>query len=139
MAQLKQSRLDYEGINYRANEIPGKNRYEDEVNPYDENHEDARYHGDEKHPWGKGTGRSMGYAIRNLNAPKTEINYKNFDTINAGGSYDIYGTKGVDMAFQGDSGRNFLEKINEYNPQNAYGKNSVDIDTSVRGQYTTYR
>lgn len=135
MAEIKRSRLDLEGIAYRENEIPGKNRYEDQVNPYDENNDDAMYHGDKDHPWGKRTGKSMGYAIRDLTAPKTQISYKNFDTKNAGGSYDIYGTKGVDKAFQGDSGREFLSRINEYNEHNAYGRDSVEIDLSVRGQY----
>ena len=132
----KQSRLDKEGIEYRSTRIPGKNKYVDEINPYDENSDDARHHDDEFHPHGKGTGKSMGYAVRDLTAPKTRFNYSNVDTRSeAGGSYDIYGAKGVEGAFQGDAGREFLKKINEYNPENAYGKDSVNIDTSVRGQY----
>ena len=78
----------------------------------------------------------MGYAIRDLSKPKTHINYSNVDTRSeAGGSYDIYGAKGVEGAFQGEAGRESLKKINIYNPENAYGKDSVNIDTSVRGQY----
>ena len=134
----KISRLDVEGRNWRETIMPGKNRYEDEVNPYGLNSEDAKTHNNDKHPWGKGTGKSMTYAVRNLKAPKTQINYSTVDThSSAGGSFDIYGTKGVDMAYQGDSGRKYLERINEYKPESEYGKNSVDIDTSVRGQFTT--
>ena len=133
---IGQSRLDREGIEYRSTRIPGKNKYMDVINPYDENSDDARHHDDDKHPHGKGTGRSMGYAIKDESAPKTHFNYTNVDTRSeAGGSYDIYGTKGVEGAFQGDAGRNFLKQINEYSPENAYGKDSVTIDTSVRGQY----
>jgi hypothetical protein len=134
----KLSRLDIEGRNWRETVMPGKNRYEDEVNPYSLNHDDAKTHNDDQHPWGKGNGKSMTYAVRNLNAPKTQINYSNVDTrSSAGGSYDIYGTVGVDMAYQGESGRKFLERINEYKPGAEYGKNSVDIDASKRGQYVT--
>ena len=133
---IGQSRLDKEGIEYRSTRIPGKNKYVDTINPYDENSDDARHHDDDQHPHGKGTGRSMGYAIKDVTKPKTHFNYTNVDTrTEAGGSYDIYGTKGVEGAFQGDSGRNFVKKINEYNPENAYGKDSVTIDTSVHGQY----
>lgn len=133
---IGQSRLDREGIEYRSTRIPGKNKYMDVINPYDENSDDARHHDDDKHPHGKGTGRAMGYAIKDESAPKTHFNYTNVDTRSeAGGSYDIYGTKGVEGAFQGDAGRNFLKQINEYSPENAYGKDSVTIDTSVRGQY----
>lgn len=138
MAEKKigQSKLDREGIEYRSTRIPGKNKYIDSVNPYDENSDEARHHDDENHPHGKGTGRSMGYAIKDENAPKTLFNYSNVDTrSNAGGSYDIYGTKGVEGAFQGDAGREFLKSINDYNPENEYGKDSVTIDTSVKGQY----
>lgn len=132
----KQSRLDKEGIEYRGTRIPGKNKYVDTINPYDENSDEARHHDDAFHPHGKGTGKSMGYAIRDLNAPKTAFNYNNVDTRSeAGGSYDIYGAKGVEGAFQGDAGRNFVKRINFYSPENAYGKDSVVIDTSVNGQY----
>jgi hypothetical protein len=137
MAEIdKQSRLDKEGIEYRSTRIPGKNKYIDEINPYDENSDDARHHDDPNHPWGKGTGKSMGYAVRDLTKPKTHFNYSNVDTrTEAGGSYDIYGTKGVEGAFQGDAGRDYAKKLNIYSPENAYGKDSVNIDESVRGQY----
>lgn len=133
--EAKQSRLDKEGKLYRKERIPGKNRYITELNEYDGNNEDALTHDDTEHPWGKGTGKSMGYAIRNVNAPKTQINYSNVDTSDGGGSYDKNGTKGVDKAFQGDSGRKYLQKLNEYNKDKEYGKESVDIDSSVRGQF----
>lgn len=132
----KQSRLDVEGIRYRKEEIPGKNRYEDEINVYDKDNKDAQ--SQEGSPWGKGTGQDMTYAVRDLNAPKTQINYKNLNTTEeAGGMYDKYGTKGVDKAFQGDSGREWAKTINEYSTRNSYGKDSVDIDLTVRGQFVT--
>ena len=132
----KQSRLDKEGIEYRSVRIPGKNKYIDEVNPYDGNNDSAMHHDDDAHPHGKGTGKEMTYAIRDTSKPKTHFNYSNVDTrTEAGGSYDIYGAKGVAGAFQGDAGRNFLKRINFYSPENEYGLDSVDIDTSVKGQY----
>ena len=132
----KQSRLDKEGIEYRATRIPGKNKYMDEINSYDKDNDSARHHDDANHPHGKGTGRDLQMTVRDLTAPKTAFNYTNVDTrTEAGGSYDIYGVKGVEGAFQGDSGREFLKRINFYNPENSYGRDSVVIDTSVRGQY----
>lgn len=136
VAKITENRLANEGVEYREEKIPGKNRYIDEINPYDGDNDDAQHHDDDKHPWGKGTGKSMGYAIRNLSAPKTDINYSNVDTRSeAGGAYDIHGAKGVDKAFQGDAGRNFLKKINIYGPEKEYNKDSVDIDNTVRGQF----
>jgi len=133
--KAKQSRLDSEGRDYRDSKIHGKNRYIDELNEYDGDNEDALSHDDENHPWGKGTGKSLGYAVRNLSAPKTQMSYSNVDTRNGGGSYDKFGTKGVDKAFQGDSGREYLKKLNIYSSDNAYGKESVDVDSSVKGQF----
>ena len=131
----KQSRLDIEGVEYRENRIPGKNRYDIVTNPYDENNEDALAHDDS--PWGKGTGKAMTYATRDLSAPKSEINRKVLDTSEAaGGQYDKFGAKGVDKAFQGDAGREWAKGINIYNKNREYGPNSVDIDTTVRGQFT---
>ena len=136
--ERKVSRLDQEGQEWRETVMPNKNRYADETNPYGLNNDDAKTHNDDKHPWGKGTGKSIDYARRNLNATKTQMNYSTVDTRSeAGGSYDIYGTKGVDMAYQGESGRKFLERINEYKPGHEYGKNSVDINASAKGQYVT--
>lgn len=134
-AKVTKNRLAEEGVEYREKNIPGKNRYSQEINEYSGENEDALSHDDEQHPWGKGTGKSMGYAVRNLSAPKTQMNYSNVDTRNGGGSYDKFGTKGIDKAFQGDSGRQFLQKLNEYSHENEYGKNSVDIDTKVKGQF----
>ena len=130
----KQSRLDIEGVEYRENRIPGKNRYDIATNPYDENSEDALAHDDS--PWGKGTGKAMTYAVRNLTAPKSEINRKTLDTSEAaGGQYDKFGTRGVEKAFQGDSGREWAKTINIYSKDKEYGPESVDIDTTVRGQF----
>ena len=131
-----QSRLDKEGIRYREERVRGKNKFDDVTNPYDENSKDAR--AQENSPWGKGTGKAMTYAVRNLSAPKEQMNYSTLDTSDAaGGMYDKYGAKGVDKAFQGDAGREWAKKINIYGPDNAYGSNSVEIDTSVSGQFIT--
>lgn len=132
----KQSRLDINGIQYRAEKVKGKNKYASEVNVYDENNESALAH--EGSPLGKGTGKSMGYAVRDLNAPKTQMNYSVIDTTDGpGGEYDKNGTIGVEKAFQGNSGRNWAKTINPYSNLNEYGVNSVDIDTSVSGQFVT--
>ena len=133
--KIENNRLEQEGKDYRANSIPGKNRYSEAINEYDGDSQDALSHDDEKHPWGKGTGKSLGYAVRNLSAPKTQISYSNVDTKNGGGSYDKFGTKGVDKAFQGDSGREYLKKLNIYSSDSSYGKDSVDIDGKIKGQY----
>lgn len=131
----KQSRLDVEGINYRNEKVGKYDEYKAEINEYSENHDRAKTHDDENHPHGKGTGVPMTYAVRDLTAPKTQMNYKNMKTDDGGGSYDKFGTKGVEAAFQGDSGRAFMSHINYYTKENAYGQDSVNIDTSVRGQF----
>ena len=129
----KQSRLDVEGQDYRKNRIPGKNRYDYVTNPYDGDHEDAKAHDDS--PWGKGTEKAMTYAVRDLS--NRQPNHHVLDTSDAaGGMYDKYGTKGVEKAFQGDSGREWGKTINIYNNTNAYGEESVDVDTSVKGQFS---
>lgn len=137
----KQSRLDKEGIEYRKDRIPGKNKFINELNEYDGDNDEALSHDDENHPWGKGTGKSMGFAIKK---PITnglpgyqnhDYNRSNVNTKDGGGSYDKFGTKGVDKAFQGDAGRNYLQKLNTYGPEAEYGKESVDIDTAVKGQF----
>lgn len=139
--KIENNRLESEGKEYRSKSIPGKNRYADEINPYDGDNQDALHHDDDKHPWGKGTGKSMGYAIKK-DTPKGifgyqnhDYEYGNVDTKNGGGSYDIYGTEGVDKAYQGKSGRNYLQQINIYGPEKEYGKDSVDIDNTIRGQF----
>lgn len=136
MAVQKINRLTNEALDYRAEKL-GRNKYQNEINEYDANHEDALAHDDDNHPLGKGTGNSLSYTPRDISAPKSEINYKNINTrdMKAGGSYDKNGTKGVEGAFQGDAGRNYMSKINIYSPDNAYGLDSVDIDTTVRGQF----
>ena len=130
----KQSRLDAEGQEYRNNQITGKNRYDSVTNSYDGDSEDAKAHDDS--PLGKGTGKAMTYAVRDLTAPKSKINYSTLDTSEgAGGMYDKYGAKGVEKAFQGDAGREWAKTINIYNKENAYTKDSIDIDTTVKGQF----
>lgn len=85
---------------------------------------------------GKGTiGSSNAYVVPNRKGSKTSMAYT-IDTTAGGGHYDINGTKGVDKAFQGDSGRKYLSGINLYGPNAAYGLNSVDTEANVRdGQF----
>ena len=137
----EKSRLDLEGIRYRKEEIPGKNRYADEINPYDENNEDVlAKNSTAKNGLGKGTGQAMGYAVRNLEAPKTQMNYSVLNTTEeAGGYYDKFGTKGIDHAYQGDAGREWAKAINTYSSNKSYGKDSVEIDLNERGQYVVIR
>lgn len=126
----KKSRLDDEAIQYRKERIETTDGYKAIVNEYSSEHEDARTHDDETHPYGKGTGKSVMAAVRDLTAPKTQINYKNIDTSDGGGSYDKFGRNGL-------GGRERLLLINEYKKDNMYTKDSVDIDTTVRGQFFT--
>lgn len=126
----KQSRLDNEAILYRKEKIETVDGYKSVVNEYNAEHENAKTHNDEEHPHGKGTGTSTMAAVRDLSAPKTQISYKNIDTKNGGGSYDKFGRNGVGGRYAG-------ELINIYNKENQYTKDSVDIDTSVRGQFFT--
>lgn len=137
----KQSRLDKEGILYRDERVDSnkENRYNRLTNAYDGDNPDAlAKNSDEEHPQGKGTGVEMGYVVRNVNADKHDYPYNNLVTTEeAGGYYDKNGTKGVEKAFQGDSGREWAKQINIYSRDNSYGKDSVDIDASVKGQFLT--
>lgn len=135
MATDKISRLDNEAREYRDEKVGKYDKYTRETNEYSGDNDAALTHDDDSHPHGKGTGYDMQYTQRNLSAPKDYINHGNVRTDKGGGSYDKFGTKGVDGAFQGDSGREFANRINIYNKENSYGKDSVDIDTKVKGQF----
>ena len=131
MANEKQSNLERIGIDERQEQLArGEARYDISRNEaYGPNHDKARSHDDANHPWGKGTGGSHTHYLPDQSLPKTLYNYSNFNTTEqAGGSYDKYGRNGV-------GGRNFLRTISLYNSEKPYGKQSVDIDTTIEGQY----
>lgn len=137
----KQSNLERIGIDERTQEFIKSPYSYDEQTPYSSTHPDALADGDAK---GKGTGTPLTHlSLKDLKKGR----YDDFrgwgETVNtdinngAGGKYDVDGTKGVDKAFQGDAGRNYLVfgGINEYNSNNEYGKESVDTTNNVAGQY----
>ena len=83
-------------------------------------HPDAISDGD---PLGKGTGGGHTHWTPDCSKPSA-IDYRNFDTINGGGLYDIEGRNGV-------GGRNFLKNISLYNENYEYGPNLVDTSLNV--------
>lgn len=127
------SRLDVEAKNYRSERVEGEKGgniyYNETEHEYSAEHDHAIHHDDENHPWGKGTNSPMTYAVRDLTAPKTKMNYRTVDTENGGGSYDIYGRTGVGL------GRNEMLSKNIYTKEYSYGQESVGVDESIRGQF----
>ena len=121
--EMKQSRLDKEAQEWRKEKLEtgGNNDYL-ASNPYSAEHEDALSHDDTKHPLGKGTGKSLDYVVKNEKAPKNVIAHSDINTLEGGGSID-------------KETRNRLQMMNEYKPGKEYGKNSVDIDINLAGQY----
>lgn len=112
-----QSCLEVKGIQAR-NELLVRNDYT-RNNEYSGSHPDALATGD---PQGKGTGHGGHlHSVPDCTRPST-IDYRNFDTENAGGIYDIEGRNGV-------GGRNFLKTISVYNEEHTYCDDSL-IDTS---------
>lgn len=114
--------LNSEAVDYRKQHVEtgGDNLYrEGEGHEYGENSEDILSR--EGEPLGKGTGKAMGYAVRNTSAPKTQISYSNVDTKNGGGDYDINGRNGV-------GGRKRLMLMNQFNATAEYSEDSVEID-----------
>ena len=124
----KQSRLESEALLAR-HEAMTKMDFQKGTNEYSSEHEDAKTHNDELHPWGKGTdGNGPVYVLPNANASKTQYK-KGIDTTDGGGSYDKFGRNGI-------GGRQYLSTINIYNSTNAYGPNSVDTTENMsEGQY----
>ena len=122
-----QSTLEKKGIERRKVEIL-RNDYEID-NQYSFEHDDALTHEDEAHPMGKGTGEGgHGYTLPNPNLSPYIIDRSNFNTQDGGGSYDKYGRNGV-------GGRYKLQGINIYGPNNEYGRESVEVDMNIIGQY----
>lgn len=137
----KQSNLERIGIDERAQELIKSPYTYNEENKYEASHPDALADGDAK---GKGTGTPMSFLSiptekKRHDDPQTYGETLNTDIDNgAGNSYDKDGTKGVDKAFQGDAGRNYLigtSHLNPYGPENEYGKDSVDTSKNIVGQY----
>ena len=135
----KQSNLERIGIDERMDEFAKSPYTYSEQNQYSKDHPDAL--GTDENEKGKGTDVPLGV----LDIPTKKLRYDdpqtNGITVNTnagGGKYDVEGTKGVQGAFQGDAGRNYLigtSKLNPYSPANEYGKDSVDTNNNIVGQY----
>ena len=112
-----QSKLEKKGFEERNEKQLGRNSIQ-KSNPYDENHDLAKSHGEDNytHPLGKGTGAG-GYDHKD---GKLDI----YNTA-AGGSYDINGREGI------DGGRKWLTAINTYSASNAYGEDSVNTELNI--------
>jgi hypothetical protein len=136
----KQSELERIAIDERTNEFVKSPYSYDEQTPYSAAHPDALADGDNK---GKGTNTSLTHlnipTEKGTHATSTMMGITVDTDINngAGNVYDTDGTKGVDKAFQGDAGRNYLAfgGMNPYNANNEYGPNSVDTTNNTPGQY----
>ena len=128
MSENKISCLEVQGVEARENNLlKRENNYSEEIK-YSANHIDAISNGD---PRGKGTNSgSHSHSVPDCSLGNKGINYKNFDTHNfdnTGGEYDMEGYKGI-------GGRNFLMTISKYSKENEYGKNSIDISNTIKGQ-----
>lgn len=120
-----QTCLEKRGIEKRE-ELINRSDYSAE-NPYGANHKDAISDGD---VLGKGT-NSGGHlhTLPDCTKPTTMMSYKNFDTENGGGLYDIEGRNGI-------GGRKRAINSSLYNKENQYGAHLIDTDENVRlGQY----
>lgn len=114
-----QTCLEKTGIEKRAEALV-RNDY-NRTDEYSVLHKDALSDGD---PLGKGTGHGgHTHSVPDCSKPSS-ISYSNFDTENGGGKYDIEGRNGV-------GGRNFLQTINKYGPNNEYGANLIDTSANV--------
>lgn len=118
----KQSNLEKIGLE-RRNEVELLRNDIQRNQPYNEDHDTARWHeGDKNHPLGKGTGESYLHTIpQPYNKYTKDMPSHQIDTEKGGGSYDIYGHP------EKGGGRMFLENINIYNKENRYGKDSIEM------------
>ena len=117
--QNGQTCLEKRGMEERHVEIT-RSDYNIE-NQYGATHKDALSDGDAQ---GKGTGHGGHlHSVPDCTRPST-IDYRNFDTENAGGIYDIEGRNGV-------GGRVFLKNISVYNEAFEYGPTLVDTSLNV--------
>lgn len=130
------NKLESKGIEKRK-ELTSKTHYQRSINEYSAFHDDARSTGD---PQGKGVDfEGMGFLLPNtaITADTTTMGMT-FSTEQGGGKYDIEGTEGVEGAYQGKAGRDYLMTINIYDREHEYGLSSVDTSLNViDGQYVT--
>ena len=123
--QNGQTCLEKRGMEERHEEIT---RSDYNINDqYGPTHNDAISNGD---PQGKGTGHGgHTHFLPDCTKPTTTIDYRNFDSENGGGYYDIEGRNGI-------SGRKNSLAISLYNKQTQYGPTLVDTSANVAdGQY----
>ena len=123
--QNGQTCLEKRGMEERHQEIT-RSDYNIE-NQYSATHQDAISDGD---PQGKGTGHGgHTHFLPDCTKPTTTIDYRNFDSENGGGYYDIEGRNGI-------SGRKRAMAISIYNKETQYGPTLVDTTENVSdGQY----
>lgn len=122
-----QSCLEKRGMDERQVELT-RSDYNIE-NQYGPTHPDAI---SDNNPQGKGTGHGgHTHFLPDCTKPTGMIDYSNFDTMNGGGSYDIYG-----RAEAGESGRNVSLARSMYNRENPYGAELVNTEKNIAdGQY----
>lgn len=114
-----QSCLEVKGIEAR-NDLLVRNDYT-RNDEYSGLHPDALSTGD---PLGKGSGGGGHlHSTPDCTRPSV-IDYRNFDTENGGGLYDIEGRNGV-------GGRLFLQNISVYNDVNSYCNTNIDTSANI--------
>lgn len=125
MIQNNESRLGKHADEQFRPETIQKNDYNfDNGKEYNGNHKDAISDGD---PLGKGSGAGHGHSTPEFKK-SNKMSYQ-LPTQNGGGQYDIEGRND-------NGGRNFMQKISIYGPDNEYGKNSNQVDpTSSTGEF----
>lgn len=115
-----QSCLEIRGMEERHEEIARSDyNIEDQYGP---THKDALSDGD---PQGKGTGHGgHTFFLPDCTKPVGQIDYRNFDTSNGGGEYDIHGRNGV-------GGRLKAMATSIYNEQNQYGLSLINTEANI--------
>ena len=111
--------LEDRGKEARHEEIV-RNEYNKD-NQYGVNHPNALSDGDEK---GKGTGGSHTHWLPNCQGPKGLFDYSNFNTMTAGGLYDIEGRAG-------HPGRKQMIVRSLYNAEMPYGTALVNTAENI--------
>lgn len=121
-----QTCLETRGITERNNEIV---RSDYNINDqYSATHVDALASNND--PQGKGTGHGgHTFWLPDCTKPTNMIDYRNFDTFNGGGSYDVDGRNGI-------GGRIRALASELYNAENQYSAQLVNTAENVaQGQY----
>lgn len=122
MAELKngQTCLEVRGMDERHRETVRSDYNIDDQ--YSATHPDALSDGD---PLGKGTGHGGHTAyLPDCSKPTNLYNYSNFDTVNGGGEYDVYGRNG-------SGGRLKAMASSLYNQDYQYGADLVNTQANV--------